>query len=284
MPFQFNLPAIRHTLPVLAAAVLLTRCSCDLFGVAGSLFISEQDEVQLGTEFNSQLRSDPAAQKEYPIFVPKTHDDTVLVNYVQSLAAEVYAAVPEDQKPGYPFTFTLINADVENAFAVPGGYIYIYTGIIKKMEDESELAGVIGHEIAHVTQHHYRDALAKQAGLSLLVQALVNDDAGQITQLVAGSLFNLAAMGVSRGNETEADEYGTHFLANTQRNPLGIAKFFARFGDTGADWFSTHPAPDNRVETVKAQVNANSQMKALAAQAPTTDRKEIFLANTKALR
>lgn len=284
MQFKFKLPAIRHTLPVLAAMLLLTRCSCDLFGVAGSLLISEEDEVQLGTEFNTQLRTTPDAQKEYPIFVPKTKDDTVLVNYVQSLAAEVYAAVPEDQKPSYPFTFTLINADVENAFAVPGGYIYIYTGIIKKMQDESELAGVIGHEIAHVTQHHYRDALAKQAGLSLLVQALVNDDAGQITQLVAGSLFNLAAMGVSRSNESEADEYGTRFLASTERNPLGIAKFFARFDNPGAEWFSTHPAPDNRVENVTAQVNANSKMKALAEQAATTDRKEIFLNNTRALR
>lgn len=273
-------PPIRRLLPVLAASVLLTRCSCDLFGAAGALFISEQDERQLGTEFNLQLRTSDSAKVEYPIFTPVTAADSDLVSYVQELATEVYAAVPKDQKPSYPFTFTLINADVENAFAVPGGFVYIYTGIIKKMENESELAGVIGHEIAHVTQHHYRDAMAKQAGLSLLVQALVNDNSGQITQLVAGSLFGLASLGVSRSNESEADHYGTLYLGNTGRNPLGIATFFARMEGSSLDWFSTHPAPTSRVQDVKNEVKASSALQALTDKSPDT---EGFLHRTRAL-
>ncbi len=279
-----NFPPIRRVIPALAAAVLLTRCSCDLFGVAGALFISEQDEVKLGTEFNSQLTSSESGKTEYPIFNPVTHDDTVLVEYVQGLAKEVYAAVPKEEKPSYPFTFTLINANVENAFAVPGGYVYIYTGIIKKMKNESELAGVLGHEIAHVTQHHYRDAMAKNAGLSLLVQALVNDNSSQLTQLVAGSLVTLATLDVSRGNESEADHFGTIYLGNTGRDPLGIASFFARFADNSLDWFSTHPAPATRVDDVKSQVNADSKLKALADKAPANDYEAEFLEKTRALR
>jgi beta-barrel assembly-enhancing protease len=279
-----KLPPIRQLLPVLAAAVLLTRCSCDLFGVAGALFISEEDEKQLGTEFNLQLRSSDSAKMQYPIFKPVTTADSDLVDYVQDLANEVYAAVPKDEKPSYPFTFTLIDADVENAFAVPGGYVYIYTGIIKKMENECELAGVLGHEIAHVTQHHYRDAMAKQAGLSLLVQALVNDNSGQITQLVAGSLFGLASLGVSRSNESEADHYGTLYLGNTERNPLGIATFFERMEGSSLDWFSTHPAPTTRVQDVKDEVQADSKLNALATKHPAVDFEEVFLHRTRALR
>jgi beta-barrel assembly-enhancing protease len=274
---------IHRLLPVLAAAVLLTRCSCDFFGVAGALFISEQDEIQLGSEFNLQLRTSDSAKKEYPLFIPKNAADSDLVTYVQGLASEVYAAVPEDEKPSYPFTFTLIDADVENAFAVPGGFVYIYTGIIRKMKNESELAGVLGHEIAHVTQHHYRDALAKQASLSLLVQALVDDNSGQITQLVAGSLFGLATLGVSRSNESEADHYGTLYLAETKRNPLGIANFFARMEGSSLDWFSTHPAPTTRVQDVKDEVKANSALQSLADKAPANDFEETFLHRTRAL-
>ncbi len=277
-------PPIRRLLPVLAAAVLLTRCSCDLFGVAGALFISEQDETQLGKEFNLQLTSSDSAKKEYPIFVPKTHDDSVFQNYVVSLSKEVLAAVPEDEKPGYEFKFTIIDKDIVNAFAVPGGYVYIYTGIIKQMKDESELAGVIGHEIAHVTQHHYRDAMAKQAGLSLLVQALVDDNSGQLTQLVAGSLFQLAQLKVSRGNESDADHSGTLFLAETKRNPRGIAKFFARMTDPGAEWISTHPAPTTRVADVNAEVDGDAKLKAEADKSPANDFEDRFLANTKAIR
>lgn len=277
-------PPIRRLLPVLAAAVLLTRCSCDLFGVAGALFISEEDESQLGREFNSQLTSSDSAKKEYPIYVPKTHDDTVFQNYVVNLAEQVLAAVPEDEKPGYNFKFTLIDQDIVNAFAVPGGYVYIYTGIIKQMKDESELAGVIGHEIAHVTQHHYRDAMAKQAGLSLLVQALVDDNSGQLTQLVAGSLFQLASLKVSRGNESDADHSGTLYLAETKRNPRGIAKFFARMTDPGAEWASTHPAPTTRVADVNAEVDGDPKLKAEADKAPANNYEERFLANTKAIR
>jgi len=279
-----RLPAARHLLPVLASVLLLTRCSCDIFGVAGSLFISEADEVQLGTEFNAQLTSSDSARQAYPIFAPKNADDSAFQNYVEGLAQEVLAAVPAEERPGYPFKFTLIDQDVENAFAVPGGFVYIYTGIIKKMQNESELAGVLGHEIAHVTHHHYRDAMAKQAGLSLLVQALVGDNSGQITQLVASSLFTLASLGVSKANESEADYYGTRYLGNTDRNPLGIATFFDRFNDDSFDWFSTHPAPATRVEDVKEEVNASPTLKALAEEAPANNYEARFLEKTKAVR
>ena len=172
---------VRFVLTPVLTIGLMTQCA--FFGYAGPLLVSESDEARLGAEFNAHLRSDPAAKKEYPVFVANTPERKAFQDYVLGLAREVYAAVPKSEKPDYPFTFTLIDADVQNAFAVPGGYVYIYTGIIKSMKDESELVGVLGHEIAHVTRHHYRDALAKQAGLSVLLQVLVGDDAGQLTQV-----------------------------------------------------------------------------------------------------
>jgi predicted Zn-dependent protease len=257
---------------------------CAFFGYAGPLLVSEADEARLGAEFDAQLRTDPKARQEYPVFVPNTTARQAFQNYVLGLANEVYAAVPAKDKPGYPFKFTLIDADVQNAFAVPGGYVYIYTGIIKSMRTEAELVGVLGHEIAHVTQHHYRDALAKQAGMSILFQALLGNDAGQLTQVVAQTFGTLASLSVSRDNESEADNYGTRYLATTARNPLGIANYFDRVKNPGPQWLSSHPAPANRVETVKAQVRNNASFSALAANAAVTDYKSRFDQMTAAIR
>ena len=276
---------IKQAIPLLLAGISAACLSCDFFSSAGALFISEDDEVQVGTEFDAQLRSSDSAKAEYPIFVAKNHADTVFESYVKGLAQEILDAIPAGDKPSYPFKFTIIDADVVNAFAVPGGYVYIYTGIIKQMQDESELAGVLGHELTHVTKHHYRDAMAKEAGLQLLVQALVGNDAGQLTQLVAGSLFQLASLKVTRDNETEADHYGTINIGRVNRNPLGIAKFFSRLPSSALeDWISTHPAPATRVEAVNTEVQNSTSLSAVAADSAVTNYRQRFLDNTAAMR
>jgi predicted Zn-dependent protease len=274
--------AVRFILIPLFSVALFAQCA--LLGYAGPMLVSESDEARLGAEFDNHLRTDPAAKKEYPVFVANTPERKAFQDYVIGLAQSVYAAVPNKEKPGYAFHYTLIDADVQNAFAVPGGYVYIYTGIVKSMRDESELAGVIGHEIAHVTQHHYRDALAKETGLSILLQVLVGNDAGQLKTLVAQTFGSLASLSVSRDNETDADESGTRYLAATGRNPLGIAKYFERVKNPGPQWLSTHPAPKNRVATVKAQVGKNPSYSALAANAAVTDYKTRFDQMTAVIR
>ncbi|MCD6025362.1 MAG: peptidase family [Fibrobacteria bacterium] len=267
-------------LPLAAASVfLLTQCA----GL-GAFLVSENDEARLGAEFDRQLRTDPAAQKEYPVYVANTPERKAFQDYVVNLAQSTLAAVPAGQRPGYPFKFTLIDADVQNAFAVPGGYVYIYTGIIRTMRDESELAGVLGHEIAHVTRHHYREAMARNTGLAVLVDALDGNDQNKIRQLVVQNLGALASLRVSRENESDADKYGTRYLAATGRNPLGIAKYFGRMKGSGLEWLSTHPDPGNRVGEVQEQVRENSSFRALAADSAVTNYRSRFQQMTAVLR
>ncbi len=281
-PHPFRSSSIRFVLlPVLTVGLF---AQCAFFGLAGPLLISEKEEVRLGSEFDRHLRTDPEARKEFPVFVANTPEKRAFEKYFTELAESTLALVPKGERPGYEFTFTLIDQDINNAFAVPGGYVYFYTGIIRSMQDESELVGVIGHEIAHVTRHHYRDALAKQAGMGLLLQALLGDDAGAVRQLVAQVFFSLAALSVSRDNESDADRYGTRYTANMGRNPLGIAKYFERVQNPGPEWLSTHPAPKNRVERVKAQVRNSERMAALAADSARTNNREHFMRMTAAIR
>ncbi len=258
MKFSVRNPLV--LLPLLVVSMSLQQCSCS--DIMGPLFVSEADEVRLGGEFHQQLL---AKSDSLPVFETQGVASRVaLKNYLDSLFRVVHDRVPESERTGYHnnFTFTIIDADVENAFAVPGGYVYVYTGILKSMNAESELIGVLGHELAHVTRHHYRDALANQVGISVLISA-VTGGGGALTEFVGNVFGSMMALKVSRDNEAEADEFGTRYLGNTVRHPLGIAEFFARMGSRGLSWFSTHPDPGDRTAAVTAQVNGDANLKSL---------------------
>lgn len=233
-------------LPLLALTMSLNQCSCS--DTLGSLFVTERDEQTIGAQFNAELLAKPS---EYPIYKATTARQIQFEDYVGRVFRKVLASVPADQKPGYDFRITIVDQNVENAFAVPGGYVYIYTGIINSMQSESELAGVLAHEIAHITQHHYRDAMMKTAGIALVVEALAGSDSSALKGAVKGIFTQLAALKVSRENELEADKYGTRYLGYAGWDPFGISDFFSRMPDAGVEWLSTHPGPDNRVQAIK---------------------------------
>jgi predicted Zn-dependent protease len=270
--------SLRKALPLMAGALLLTHCSCDFFGTAGALLVSENDELRLGQQFDARLRTNDTVKAEYPVFKPrKEHpEDVEFQNYVVGLGNEIVAALPEEEKLSYPFTFTILDTNIENAFAVPGGYVYIYTGIIHNMKDESELVGVLGHEISHITRHHYRKSMSEDAAFSLLLQALVGNDSSALVQLVAGSFKSLTLLKASRNNEADADYYGTLKAGLVKRNPLGIAKFFGRVKSQGFAFFSTHPDPGDRVGDVTDEVNTSGILKPIADDSAATNYRTRF--------
>jgi predicted Zn-dependent protease len=258
-------PSIRTPwvlLPLLVVSMSLQQCSCS--EIMGPLLVSEVDEEKLGAEFHAQLL---AKGDSMPVFQTNGNASrAALKSYLEQRFAMVHAAIPEPDRTSYHdrFTFTIIDSDVANAFAVPGGYVYIYTGILKEMKSESELMGVLGHELAHVTRHHYRDALAQQVGLSVLIDA-VTGGGGALTQFVGQFFGSMMSLSVSRENEYEADATGTIYLSRSGRHPTGIADFFSRMKDAGLAWLSTHPASSDRVDKVQAQVQGDATMRDQAA-------------------
>ena len=127
----------------------------------------------------------------------------------------------------FAYKVEIINDDkTVNAFCTPGGYIYVYTGLLKKLDNEAALAGVLGHEIAHAENRHSTQRMTKAYGASILTSIVLGNDAGQLEQLGANLLTGLALLKNSRDDEMEADEDSFYYLESTKWFPGGIKFFF----------------------------------------------------------
>ena len=154
----------------------------------------------------------------------------------------------------FPWDVKIIKDDaVQNAFATPGGHIYVFSGLIKFLEDESQLAGVLGHEIAHADRRHTSRLLQKEYGISLLLSLLVGDNPGQLTTIAA----SLGQLKFSREFEQEADKYSVIYLNKTTYSCDGAAGFFIKAQAQGQNstpvFLSTHPDPGTRIQDIQTK-------------------------------
>ena len=144
------------------------------------------------------------------------------------------------------------NDTMLNAFATPGGYLYFYTGIIKFLDDESQFAGVMAHEMAHSDLRHSTSMLTKAYGVQILLSILLGQANSQLADIVASLAYGLGELAYSRNMEYQADEKAVQYLYQTSYDARGIAGFFLKLDDAPhpPQFLSTHPSPDNRIEKI----------------------------------
>ena len=240
-------------LPILL--ILLVGCN-----VATELIPLEVDQ-KLGENISAQIHEAPA---EFDILDPSTHPQ--IYNYVQGIRDQILQSDDVKYKDEFPYNVTIIDNDsVLNAFAVPGGHIFVYTGLIKFLDSESELAGVMAHEIAHAELRHSVEQMGARLGTGLLISLVFGGDYGQILDMGAQMLF----LKFSRGDEAEADEYAVRYLYDTKYDPRGVAGFFQKLIKEEKDaavpaFLSTHPASEDRIDRIM------ETWKELGAQEGTT--------------
>jgi len=158
----------------------------------------------------------------------------------------------------YTFEVTVVKSDVVNAFALPGGYIVVFTGLMKKAENGGEVAGVLGHELNHVLQRHGLERIIKQLGLVAAVSIVLGDQRG-LAGVMRRFGVELMTLKFGREQETEADLTGLQLLARAKIDPSGMISFFQRLAekDEGRmEWLSTHPMSQGRAERLKAELAA----------------------------
>ena len=211
---------------------------------------SAQEEVQAGQQASAE------ANKQLPLL---SESDPV-TQYIKRLGANLASHAPGEK---WPYNFHVVNQKEINAFAMPGGPVYINLGTIQAADNEAEVAAVMSHEISHVVQRHSTRAATRQmeaqVPLSILGGLLGKGIGGQLTQL--GIQFGVGSYFLknSRQNEQEADLLGTDIMYDTGYDPYDMVEFFDKLkqkGGPGAPQFlSDHPDPGNRVEYVKEAIS-----------------------------
>jgi predicted Zn-dependent protease len=236
---------------LLACVALLSATSCAGLD-SGSWLISEEQERQLGAEFHAQLLSQE---------MPEYQGNAAIGAYVRAVGNKLVA---KSHRPNLPFTFTVVQSDEINAFAVLGGYVYVTTGLMKTATSGAEVASVLAHEIGHVTARHgvrqMETYMIEQGLLSLL-------DLGQWTDIVGGALQTAETLTFSKDQERESDELGVGYAQAAGYNPWGMVDFFTALqgleGQSGGGFlsevgelFSTHPPTAERIQSVEGQLGS----------------------------
>ena len=207
---------------------------------------SISDDKALGADFAQQIESpgsgyDVLDSSQFP--EPYKH--------LYRIRSEILNSGKVRYKEEFLWRTRIIRDDATlNAFCTPGGYIYVYTGLIKFLDTESQLAGVMAHEIAHADRRHSTDQLTKRYGLSVLFNLVFGEDPNLLAEIAA----NLVNLSFSREDESEADEYSVIYLYPTVYDARGAAGFFQKLEGQGTvsqpEFLSTHPAPDNRIDNI----------------------------------
>ena len=258
--------AVRLGVLVVLAAAL---AACQTNPATGSRqfnLMSMRQEIELGREADADISRQMGL-----------YDDGELQRYVSDLGREMAA---ESEFPDLPWTFKVIDDDTVNAFALPGGYIYVTRGILAHFNSEAQLAGVLGHEIGHVTGRHGSSRLsrAQMTELGLGLAIVLQPELERFAPL-AGTGMQLLFLSFSRTHEHEADELGVRYMARSGYNPealIDVMETLRRVSDAGGggripEWLSTHPHPENRQEEIQKHINA------LDPQPYRDDRRDEYL-------
>jgi predicted Zn-dependent protease len=227
----------------LPLVLLLVFASCAINPATGErqfTLMSESQEIQMGQEADPEI---VASMGLYP--------DEELQTYVQELGMELAATT---ERPNLPWTFRVLDDPLINAFALPGGYIYVTRGILAHFDSEAELAGVLGHEIGHVTARHSvsRISRAQLAQVGLGVGMILKPELQQF-EAIASAGMQLLFLKFSRDDEYQADELGVRYMSRGGYDPVELSGVMAMLGQVTSEsgsgppeWLSTHPNPANR--------------------------------------
>ncbi|HEY1341874.1 MAG TPA: M48 family metallopeptidase [Bryobacteraceae bacterium] len=236
-----------------APAAFGARMPGDSLRPGFNLFSKEQD-VALGQEAAAEVR------KQFP---PVRNQ--FLQDYVRRIGDRL-ADSPEARECGFRFTFTVVNRPEVNAFALPGGPMFVFTGLIQSLDNEAQLAGAMAHEMSHVILRHgtHEASKANMLEIPLALASMVIGNRSFLGQVAKYGL-NLGAnsfiLKFSRDAESEADAMGAHLMAEAGYDPIELARFFRKLQEAGgqgntrlAQFLSDHPNPGNRVRAIEEEI------------------------------
>ncbi|MEO6695847.1 MAG: M48 family metalloprotease [Ignavibacteria bacterium] len=258
---KFNLFIKKHSTQYVSVILVSSLLSLSFFYSCGANIFSIEDDVNIGKEIEQQIQQD---RKQFPIL--QGHQD--VRDYVSGMGKYVLDYSKSIQyKNVFPYKFEVIHDDSSvNAFSIPGGFVYVYTGLIKFLDNEAALAGVIGHEIAHAERRHMTQRLTSYYGVGVVLNLILGSNPNALGEIAANLFVGLGFLANSRSDEIEADNYSIKYLTGSQYYPGGITFFFdkikeeqRRRGETPGGLerlLSTHPLPQDRLDNVNKKLRS----------------------------
>ncbi len=237
------------------SALLALPCalSCAVNPATGErelALIGEGQEIQMGREYDPEITASMGLVA-----------DTALQRYVNALGVRLAGTT---ERPDLPWSFKVVDDPVVNAFAVPGGFIYVTRGILANFESEAELAAVLGHELGHVTARHSVSQMSRQQlqQLGLGVGMVLSEDVRKYADLLVVGL-GILNLRYSRGDENQADELGVRYMGRVGYDPgamVGVMQMLHAVSGSGdgrvPEWQLTHPYPENREAHIRSLIRA----------------------------
>lgn len=248
------LTIITLTTPVLTSCASAGKVVDKATETTANLVMPPSEEMKLGRELSAEL------EKEITL-----HPDLEVQAYIQELGNEVVRSAGSSVPSGITFTFKVIDdPETVNAFAMPGGYIYFYSGLLLKAENTSEVMGVMGHEVAHVTERHVAERLVKAYGMQALLNMALGQNPGQVKQIAGGIVAQGYLLKYGRAQESESDRVGLDYVLKGKKyNPIGMATFFQKLSEGGASTptiVSSHPDPGERATAIRTMIKAQGSV------------------------
>jgi predicted Zn-dependent protease len=241
----------------IAACLAVATAACATNPATGAkqlMLVSESQEIGMGRSYDREV---VASIGLYP--------DSALQRWIQEFGARLAAT---SERPRLPWTFRVVDDPVVNAFALPGGYIYVTRGILAYLNSEAELAGVVGHEIGHVTARHSASQLSRQqlAQLGLALGTIASPAVERYAGLASAGL-GVLFLKYSRDAERQADDLGLRYLRRAHYDPREMPHVFemlarvsqAQGGGRVPEWLATHPDPENRRGRIEQEIAAGPQ-------------------------
>lgn len=232
-----------------ALGFLFLAAGCATTGInRGDInLVSIEEEWQLG----DQTAAEVARQV-------RLSNDGTLNAYVNRMGQRIVA---QTEMANLPWQFHVVEDDAINAFNIPGGHVYVNTGLIANAGSAAELASVVAHEVMHGVSRHGTERLSVQYGASAIAGALLGSDPGLVAQIATQAVAGAGFAKYSRDAEREADRYGIRYMTAAGYNPNGMVSMFRTLlnesggGSQGIPFFSSHPLTEERIENAQQQID-----------------------------
>jgi predicted Zn-dependent protease len=236
------------------SAVLLLASACATSPIqkeAAETLISPQDEIELGKQVRAEvLKSE------------KVYDNQDVQNYVKGVGAKIVELNKDKIPKGFNPTFTVLDNDQINAFAIPGGDMFVYTGLLRAVSNEAELAGVLSHEMGHVVERHAAQGMVAQMGLGTIAQILLGKNPSALAQIGTSIAANGFLIRNTQSMERQADVVGMETMIKSNWDPHQMISFFNKLAAQEGNppsaleaFLSSHPPPADRAQYLTEQLN-----------------------------